>query len=207
MSKISNPAGAVRVLRSTMAKMAADYKALERKLARVTATKDREFDARVKLESNLADERVISGVFRADICEAIHALVGSYPPFEPNARALGASLLEFVRGAMRNGESQNINLAELRAALDEQDKRHAALIDKLESDESSRGLTLAEDNAIVDALSESRLGDMPPVEAVTKALRAEALEPIVVTRPSLPALPPGPFLRGEYRLMREYRPS
>lgn len=163
MSKISNPAGAVRVLRSTMAKMAADYKALERKLARVTAIKDREFDARVMLEAE--KEFMV-----AAIKDAVHACVGVMPTAERRAHEWGALLLEAVRGAMKIIEQNNVEGAEQRDRIRE-----------LETAESSRMLTLAEDNAIVNALSESRLGDMPVVEAIASALRAEALEPIVVS--------------------------
>lgn len=195
MSKISNPAGAVRVLRSTVTKMAAEYKALERKLARVTATKDREFDLRMAVELDLERANADRDTLTAAAKDAIQAMAGGLTP-PGTVRELSEALLHFARGTMRVIEQNNVEGAEQRERIRE-----------LEAAESARMLTLVEDQAIVNALSESRLGDMPPVEAVAKALRAEALEPIVVTRPSLPALPPGPFLRGEFRLMREYRPS
>lgn len=171
--KVSNPEGAVRVLRATMAKMAKDYKALERKLARVTAIKEREFAARVALEDKYQHSTNERAEMIVAIKDAICAMVGG-APVGFNTRDLCSALLERVRGAMRLADQQNSTTAELREKLK-----------SAETLESSRTLTLAEDNAIVEALSESRLGDMPVVEAVAKAIRAEALEPIVVTRPSL----------------------
>lgn len=192
--KISNPEGAVRILRKTLAKMAREGEAQARTIKRLEGVRDRQAKQIAAIATDARDAVWSAGHLAAAIKDAIQAMVGSQPPTD-DARELATALLECSRGTMRVVEQNNVEGAEQRERIRE-----------LEAAESARMLTLAEDNAIVNALSESRLGDMPVVEAVEKAIRAEALEPIVVTRPSV-TLEPSPFLRGEARLMREYRPS
>lgn len=192
MSKISNPEGAVRILKRTLAKVVREAeehdKAQERRIKRLEVRLRAVEQGRdVAMESAREGHRD-AGILAAAVKDAIHALTGTHPPTD-DARELGGALLEFVRGAMKTIEQNNVEGAEQRERIRD-----------LEAIESARMLTLEEDNVICGKLGESRLGDLSPIEAVEKALRAESLEPIVVTAPSA-------FLRGETRLMREYRPS